>query len=154
MQRYLRNQISHSPQITSRGLNSNQPQGILQYCKALKTWLNTSTIESELTKISQDSIEEMDNNTQEYLKHLDEQFTQARYSAEQGLHKYSSHPWSPQLKQAQLQVYYWKLWVSQSKTKKSFKDQRSKLQLESLPTPHTQRQAPVSYTHLTLPTIA
>ena len=137
LQRILRNQESTIGTTTNRALTSTRPRGVIKYCQQL----NNTSIESELATVHQKEKTPILENDKQLIIQLDQQFQDARLQAERGLHKYGRHPWSPKLRQAQLQVYCWKLWVSQYKTHHNHQDQRDKLQLPQQPIPHTEIQA-------------
>jgi len=71
------------------------------------------------------------------LNSLEQSFTTAKLNAERSLHKYGRHPWSPTLRQAQLQVYFYKLWLSQFTTGNDYSNQRNKLQVTGIENPTT-----------------
>ena len=73
------------------------------------------------------------------LKTLENSFAQARLAAERVLHKYSRHPWSPKMRQAQLQVLYYKLWLSQYKTGNDYTTQHNRLNLKDVHAPDSKQ---------------
>ena len=75
------------------------------------------------------------------LKELEKQFSQARLKAEHTIPTGPRHPWSPQLRQAQLLVMYYKLWLSQYNNHKDFHHQRQRYGLTNIQDPTNKSQA-------------
>ena len=105
------------PQLTTaplRQLQSKNLKAVKQYCDQIYQRLHDEDIESQLSQI-QHSIKQPSTkqNSIVKLKELEQKFSQVRLKAEHTLPTGPHHPWSPQLRQAQLLVLYYKLWLSQ-----------------------------------------
>ena len=112
LQKFLRSQPPPTNKLEHRLLQSKQPRGYRKYCKTLETWLDQSTIESTLHKLS-NQTGTISDASKEKLQELEQEFTTARLMAERKIPQYGVLPWSPKLKKAQQQVFYYKLWMSQ-----------------------------------------
>ena len=106
LQKYLRCQEATLFSQVHRHLSSNHPRGVVRYTQQLESWLDNHPIEQELEELTQHSTKYSSTHLRNTLETIDNSFAQARFQAEQGLHKYSRHPWPPKLKEAQLTVYY------------------------------------------------
>ena len=73
---------------------------------------------------------------------LEQQYTLARLQAEKSLQHHPQHPWSPKLRNAQLTVSYYKIWLSQFRNSLDLSSQRDRLSLQNMadPTSHTHAQ--------------
>jgi len=142
LQRLLRCQLPQQYKSTTRPLSSNNPRAIAKYSTALKKWLDKSNIETSLATgfTAEQSTNEVTISTQTIIE-LEEQFTTARLKAEKPLKTMHRHPWSPALRNAQLTVYYYKMWVSQHRTSQDSSVQRQRLQLKQIRDPTTLKQA-------------
>ena len=140
LQKFLRGNPPASSTLVNRTLRTNHPRGYRTYCDHLIQWLKESQLEQRLQKISQ-TLHPLAEDQLMQLHALEEEFSTARLNAEKRISKQPHHPWSPKLKNAQLSVYYYKLWVSQFKTSHDYHQQRDRLSLPSTRTPTTHRQA-------------
>ena len=138
--RFLKCQPPKTSTIIHRSLRTNNPRGYQEYCKYLEQWINTSQIETTLSNLSTTSVNDSSFSISQIIK-LEEEFTKIRKKAENRLVKQYAHTWSPQLKQAQHQVYYYKLWLSEFRTGKRYDAQRDRLSIPSPTIPLNQRQA-------------
>ena len=116
LQRFLRCQPPLASSIVHRSLKRNQRRGICLYCQHLQQWLDSSTLEDTLTQLQQASSPLTATQILSIYQ-LEQDFTNARLKTEQQLPQYGAHLWSPTLKKAQHQVIYYKLWLSQYKTR-------------------------------------
>jgi len=142
LQGYLRRkppQINHS---SARKLQSNRPKAVKEYGQRLHHWIHQENITQRLKDI-QTNIQhtQMRQQSIAQLQILEQQFTKARLDAEKSLPKGPQHPWSPQLRQAQQSVLYYKLWVSQYTHHKDFHFHRQKYGLQNLQDPQNKTQA-------------
>ena len=143
LQKFLRCQAPIQTQAAHRQLQSKHTWGVEKYCTGLEEWLDQSSIERDLENIFhryQNPQEDKSTLDQQAIS-LESQFTAARLSAERSLRRPYILPWSPKLKEAQMTVFYYKLWLSQYKTNVNFQSQRDKLQLHKITEPHTIKQA-------------
>ena len=74
---------------------------------------------------------------------MEQSFTQAKLQAERAIQNHSRHPWSPKLRLAQLQVYYYKSWLSQYQTGKDYTIQRSRFSLTGVTLPNNKQETQV-----------
>ena len=115
LQLFLRSHPPPSLTPAHRELHSRDPRGIKQYCQTLSQWMQKNDI---LTTLQE--YENMQHNNQplkqqhkDHLSMMENNFTSARLNAARQLNNRPRHPWSPKLRQAQLTVFYYKMWISQ-----------------------------------------
>ena len=138
LQKFLRCQLPYIPSTATRSLSTKHPRGVVHYCKQLDQWLQHHQLDQELASGIHPSI--TSSHFQERLQKLEQSFTEARLQAERSLHKHSKHPWSPKLRQAQLKVLYYKLWLSQYRTGRDYTPHRARLPIAQLDRPQSQQE--------------
>ena len=129
------------PSNVTRALSTKHPRGVLKYCESINKWLQQYQLEHELDIISSHSNHRRVNS--EHLRTMEQSLTQAKLQAERTIQNHSRHPWSPKLRQAQLQVYYYKSWLSQYRTGKDYTTQRSRLSINGVTLPNNKHETQV-----------
>jgi len=140
IQKFLRGHPPATGSQQHRALRTSHPRGYRAYSEYMIKWLEDSDIEERLNQLIHQQVHLKKNNTQQIIS-LEQEFTTARLKAESSIRRQTVHPWSPTLRNAHMYAYYYKLWLSQFKTKRSYQRQRDQLSISPQNIPHTQKQA-------------
>ena len=125
LKEYLRDDPNPMVPACCRGIQSNDPRAVRKYRHSLEKKLDRSGLENEIAD-AQHSLQQFgyDETIATVLNSIDHKFATIRLEAERECAIVVSHPWSPKLREAQRNVQYWKLWLSELKLGKDFSAKR------------------------------